>query len=173
MTARAAASLPSFYIHLGGTAIIAEWDGLGELHPKVWSDVSDIDAIWSVPDEVTHRSTEKLIQEAWTAHGPALKTAVVCPPIIHGRGTGPGRADSVFYSSLYSASAQTGATFYLGSGSNVYSRVHVEDVAQVFLRLVGAAAAGGEGADWGREVCKLHPIKLWDRFCVHHWILSF
>lgn len=160
-SSRAAASLPASYIHLGGTGIIVEWDGLGELHPKVWSDVSDIGALWSVPEATLHRNTELLIQKAWEdaaargaqGQGQGLRTAVVCPPIIHGRGTGPGRADSVYYKSLVRASAQVGQTFYHGSGSNVYSRVHVEDVAQVFLKLIEAAARGGDGADWGREVC--------------------
>ncbi|KAK7706801.1 hypothetical protein SLS63_013907 [Diaporthe eres] len=148
---RAAASLPAFYIHLGGTGIIGEYDGLGELHPKVWSDVDDIGALWSMPLDAPHRNTEILIQKAWEAHGEALKTAVVCPPIIHGRGTGPGRIDSIYYPALYQAVVQTGATFYHGSGSNIYSRVHVEDVAQAFLKLIESAAKGGQGTDWGRE----------------------
>lgn len=150
---RATASKPAFYIHLSGTATVAQWENLGELHPKVWSDVDDIDAIWSVPDSTVHRNTERLIQEAWSGEGLRVKTAVVCPPIIYGRGTGPGRALSDFYPSFLSGSVKKGATFYLGAGTNIYSRVHVEDVAQVFLKLVESAAVGGEGADWGREVC--------------------
>ncbi|KAJ0107758.1 hypothetical protein J7T55_000020 [Diaporthe amygdali] len=151
VTERAAASLPAFYIHLSGTGIIVEWDNLGELHPKVWSDIDDIDAIWSFPSEKLHRNTESLIQEAWTSHGDRLRTAIVCPPIIHGRGTGTGRIDGGFYTWLYDESVKKGATFYLGSGSNIYSRVHVADVAQVFLKLIESAARGGQGADWGRE----------------------
>lgn len=123
----------------------------------MWSDVDDVGALWSVPEATVHRNTEILIQNAWEAHGETLKTAVVCPPIIHGRGTGPGRIDSVYYPSLYRASVEAGGTFYHGSGSNVYSRVHVEDVAQAFLKLIESAARGGEGADWGREV-RIQPL---------------
>lgn len=154
MSSRASASQPAFYIHLGGTGIIAQYENLGELHPKVWSDVDNIDAIWSVPEATVHRNTELLIQDAWTER--QVKTAVVCPPIIHGQSTGPGRVDSIFYPLLLSASVETGSTFYLGNGSNIYSRVHVEDVAQVFLKLIESAAVGGEGTDWGREVCISH-----------------
>ncbi|RMJ20140.1 hypothetical protein CDV36_000238 [Fusarium kuroshium] len=81
VTERAQASEPAFYIHLGGTGIIAESTNVGELHPSL----------------------------------------------------------------------KLGSTFYVGSGSNVYSRVHVEDVSQVFLKLVEAAADGGKGAGWGGE----------------------
>ncbi|UPK92247.1 hypothetical protein LCI18_003182 [Fusarium solani-melongenae] len=148
---RAQASKPAFYIHLGGTAIIADYNNLGELSPKVWSDVDDLDAIWSFPAESIHRETEFLIQEAWSKYGDKLKTAVVCPPNMHGKGTGPGRADSFYVPSFWAESLKLGATFYLGSGSNIYSRAHVEDVAQVFLKLVEAAVDGGQGADWGRQ----------------------
>ncbi|KAG8156616.1 hypothetical protein KVR01_013567 [Diaporthe batatas] len=146
---RAAASLPAFYIHLGGTGIIVQYENLGELHPKVWSDIGDIETLWSMPEATLHRNTELLIQDAWTARG--VKTAVVCPPMIHGRGTGPGRTDSMVFPALVSASVQTGSTFYYGSGTNIYSKVHIEDVAQVFSKLVEAAANGGEGADWGHD----------------------
>lgn len=105
-----------------------------------------------MPLDAPHRNTEILIQKAWEAHGETLKTAVVCPPIIHGTGTGPGRIDSIYYPAMYQAVVQTGATFYHGSGSNIYSRVHVEDVAQSFLKLIESAARGGQGTDWGREV---------------------
>ncbi|RSM20140.1 hypothetical protein CDV31_000935 [Fusarium ambrosium] len=151
VTERAQASEPAFYIHLGGTGIIAESTNVGELHPKVWSDIDDIDAIWSFPIEAIHRDTELLIQDAWTKYGDKLKTAVVCPPNIHGKGTGPDRTESFYVPYFYAESLKLGSTFYVGSGSNVYSRVHVEDVAQVFLKLVEAAVDGGKGAEWGRE----------------------
>lgn len=141
----------------------------------MWSDAGDdLDALWSVPEHVVHRNTEVLIQQAWeSAAGGLLRTAVVCPPIIHGRGTGPGRTDSIYYPSLYSASVQTGPTFYTGSGSNVYSRVHVEDVAQVFLKLIESAAAGGQGADWGREVCSIYSLKGRTILLNKHWTCPF
>ncbi|RSL87098.1 hypothetical protein CEP51_002400 [Fusarium floridanum] len=151
VTERAQASEPAFYIHLGGTGIIAESTNVGELHPKVWSDIDEIDAIWSFPIEAIHQDTELLIQDAWTKYGDKLKTAVVCLPNIHGKGTGPGRAESFYVPYFYAESLKLESTFYVGSGSNMYSRVHVEDVAQVFLKLVEAAADGGKGAGWGRE----------------------
>ncbi|KAI8716794.1 hypothetical protein NCS52_00973800 [Fusarium sp. LHS14.1] len=148
---RAQASKPAFYIHLGGTAIIADYNNLAELGPKVWSDVDDLDAIWSLPAEAIHRETDPLIQEAWTKYGDNLKTAIVCPPNMHGRGTGPGRVDSFFVPSFWSESVKPGAMFYVGSGSNIYSRAHVEDAAQAFLKLVEAAVDGGQGAERGRQ----------------------
>jgi len=40
----------SFFIRLGSTGVIADWkDGpYGELNPKVWSDIDDIDTLTSI-----------------------------------------------------------------------------------------------------------------------------
>ncbi|EEU38636.1 uncharacterized protein NECHADRAFT_82985 [Fusarium vanettenii 77-13-4] len=157
---RAPASKLAFYIHLGGTAIIADYNNLGELGPKVWSDVDDLDAIWSFPAVAIHRETELLIQEAWTKYGDNLKTAIVCPPNMHGTGTGPGRVDSFYVPSFWSESVKLGAAFYVGSGSNIYSRAHVEDVTQVFLKLVEAAVDGGRGAEWGRQIAEDYVLNI-------------
>jgi nucleoside-diphosphate-sugar epimerase len=37
-------------------------------------------------------------------------------------------------------------------GLNTRSWVHIEDLMQVYLKVVEAAAAGGHGAIWGKEV---------------------
>ncbi|KAH7018759.1 nucleoside-diphosphate-sugar epimerase [Ilyonectria destructans] len=148
---RANASLPASYIHLGGTGIIADTSTPGEIISKIGSDIDDIDAIWSLPLARFHRPTELLIQKAWTQHGGRLKTAVVCPPHIHGKGTGPSNTSSFYVPAFYQETVKAGAPFYVNSGSNVYSRVHVEDVGQVFLKLIEAAAAGGDGADWNHD----------------------
>lgn len=157
---RTNASLPAFYIHLGGTAIIADMRTLGELTEKIWSDMDDLDTIWSLPLNTVHRSTESLIQDAWTRHGTSLKTAVICPPHIHGKGMGPGNASSFYVPVFYKEAIKAGAAFFINSGSNVYCRTHIQNVAQVFLKLVESAAAGGESAHWNRNVSIVSFIQL-------------
>lgn len=148
---RACASLPSVYIHLGGTAIVSDWS-LRRHTERVWSDVDDIDTIWSLPETAVHRRTESMIQEAWTKYGDKIKTAVVAPPNMHGEGTGSGRTESFFGPAFLQESLRIGATFYVDSKSDVHSTAHVEDVAQIFLRLVEAALAGEQCVDWGHDV---------------------
>ncbi|KAF2724255.1 NAD(P)-binding protein [Polychaeton citri CBS 116435] len=147
---------PSYLIHLGGTGIVADFQDPepnyhGKLNPKVWSDVDDIDAIWSLPDGALHRNVDKIIQETWTQHGDKLKTAIMCPPDIYGRGRGPGRKLSVFTPLFVQEVKETGATFYVNEGANTRSWVHVDDLTTVYLKLVEAAVTGDKNAGWGRE----------------------
>lgn len=143
---------PTFLLHLGGTGIIADWrsdDYRGELNPKVWSDIDDIDAIWNLPDNALHRNVDKIIHNAAEQHSEKLHTAIICPPDIYGPGTGLGRTQSVYFPTLYAESAKLGQTFYAASGANTRSFVHINDLMAVYLRLVESAVQGGKGTDWG------------------------
>jgi len=149
---------PSFLIHLSGTGIVSDWlekTHLGTLNPKVWSDIEDLDEITSRPDRELHRMTDKIVLAAAAEHGDQIKSAIICPPDIYGPGRGPGRTRSVYFPEFLKESKQLGATFYGGDGTNTRSWVHIEDLMKVYLKLVEAAAAGGEGADWGAKVCHI------------------
>lgn len=144
---------PSFLIHLGGTGIIADWQEstyIGKLNPKVWSDISDIEAITSLPDNALHRNVDKIIQAAATTHGDKLKLAIICPPDIYGPGRGLGRMQSVYMPEFFQEIKKVGAPFYVGEGTNTRSWVHIEDLMTVYVKLVEAAVSGGENADWGK-----------------------
>jgi hypothetical protein len=145
-------SSPTFLLHLGGTGIVADWKSdthRGELNPKIWSDIDDIDAIWNLPDDALHRNVDKIIQAAAEKHGDKLHTAIICPPDIYGQGFGLARNQSVYFPTLYAESSKLGRTFYASSGTNTRSWVHISDLMTVYTRLVEAAANGGANADWG------------------------
>ena len=134
---------------------MADWHDptyLGKLNPKVWSDIDDLDSISTRPDGELHRHTEKYIFESAAKHGDRLKTAIICPPDIYGPGRGPGKTQSVYFPVFWDEIQKVGSPFYAGDGANTRSWVHIEDLMTVYLKLVEAAVAGGEGAEWGREV---------------------
>lgn len=154
-------SEPSFLIHLSGTGIVADWHDptyLGTLNPKIWSDIENLDEITSRPDGELHRNVDKIIQKAATEHGDKLKTAIMCPPDIYGRGRGPGRTQSAYIPFFCNEIKKVGAAFYAGDGTNARSWVHIDDLMTLYLSLVEAAAVGGKGADWGREVVSPKPF---------------
>jgi len=146
----------SFLIHLSGTGILSDFKNSeyrGRLNPKVYSDIDEIDEITSFPDDFLHRKTDKIIQDAAVQHGEKLKTAIVCPPDIYGRGHGPGRKQSVYVPALLSETKKIGAPFYTNEGSNTRSFVHIDDLMDLYTTLVEAAAAGGGSVTWGKKVC--------------------
>ncbi|KAK5169040.1 uncharacterized protein LTR77_006349 [Saxophila tyrrhenica] len=145
---------PSYLIHLSGTGIVADWRTptyLTTLNPRIWSDIHDLAEITSRPQGELHRHTDALIQSYVCSHRDKLKTAIVCPPDIYGPGRGPGRTQSVYFPLFWNEIQKVGAAFYAGEGTNRRSWVHVEDLMGVYLKLVEAAVAGGEGAEWGVE----------------------
>ncbi|EOD47105.1 putative nucleoside-diphosphate-sugar epimerase protein [Neofusicoccum parvum UCRNP2] len=153
---------PRFLIHLSGTGLVSDWrrGPYGAPNPRVHSDADAFDFLTDAP---LHGETEELIRQAWAAAesspaGSALRTAVVRPPDIYGRGLGPGRKASYwvpwFVREVLGGPGEegVGAAFYVGEGANSRGWVGLEDVARLYLLLVEAAAErGGDGAGWGRE----------------------
>lgn len=135
--------------------MIADWSEeqyYGELNPKVWSDIDDIETLTSMPDWVLHRKVEKLIQDTAEVHGDRLKCAIICSSGIYGKGKGMVRTKSLYMPDFFSEILKVGAAFYTRSGSNKRGWVHIEDLMSVYLSLVDAAAVGGGNAVWGKEV---------------------
>jgi nucleoside-diphosphate-sugar epimerase len=124
----------------------------GRLNPKIYSDIDSIDEITSRPDGSLHRHTDKASHHASTQHGHVLKTAIVCPPDIYGRGYGPVKTDSVYFPVFVEEIRKLGYAFYCNEGANVRGWVHIDDLMDVYVKLIEAAAAGGGGVTWGREV---------------------
>ncbi|KAF1984189.1 NAD(P)-binding protein [Aulographum hederae CBS 113979] len=144
----------SFLIHLSGTGIVSDFRDpkyLGELNPKVWSDVDDLEAITSLPDDAPHRITDKIVLAAAAEHGDKIKTAIMCPPDIYGAGRGPGKKQSVYLPVYLMEIKQTRAPFFTGSGGNTRSWVHISDLMNLYMKVVEAAAEGGGKAHWGKE----------------------
>lgn len=145
---------PSFLIRLGGTGVISDWEGpdYGELNPKEWSDLDNIDEITSLPDSAPHRKIEKYLQGVAVEHGDKLKCAIISSCGVYGRGKGMGNTQSILIPMFYDEIMKLGRAFYTGSGGNQRSWVHIDDLMQVYLRLVESAAVGGGNAVWGKEV---------------------
>lgn len=147
---------PGYLIQLSGTGIISDFQSptggqYGNRDPRIWSDLSDIDDIWSQPDEALHRDVDKVLQKAYTEHGNRIRTAIVCGPDIYGRGTGPGKRVSILIPFFVEEILSRGWPFYCGNGENTRSWVHVQDLVKIHLKLVEAAANGGRSTDWNEK----------------------
>ncbi|KAL2055304.1 hypothetical protein ABVK25_004642 [Lepraria finkii] len=161
---------PSYLIRLAGTGIIADWQNgpYGELNPKIWSDIDDIDTITSLPAGNQHRHADKILQIAASEHPDQLKAAIICPPGIYGPGKGLGNTRSLLLPEMCENMLELGYPFYTQSGGNCRSWVHIDDLMKIYLGLVEAAVVGGGKAVWGKdgyyfasshEVSQLHLAK--------------
>lgn len=97
-------------------------------------------------------SQDKIVLEAGTKHGDVIKTALVCPPTIYGRGRGPvsGRGRQAY--ELTKTILQKGYAPIIGQGRAHWDNVHIHDLSEVFLALVDAAVQKKLDSEiWGEK----------------------
>jgi nucleoside-diphosphate-sugar epimerase len=71
------------------------------------------------------------------AAGQGVRGIVIRPPMIWGNGGGNGQVPWIFQ-----AVPKTGAACYLGLGLNLYTNVHVEDLARLYVAALAQGRAG-------------------------------
>lgn len=123
----------------------------GEAASKIYDDWDGIDEVTSLPDSAPHRNVDKLVLSAGTEHAQTVKTAIVCPPTIYGKGRGPGNQRSIQLPELARCTLEKKHGIQVGSGLTFWPNVHVADLSVAFLKLVEAAAYGGGNATWGKD----------------------
>jgi nucleoside-diphosphate-sugar epimerase len=139
-------STPGYLIHLSGTGVVSDWrtsTQLGQLSPKIWSDIISLREITSLPDGELHRNTEKILHDTIAKHAEKINIAIMCPPDIYGRGKGIAKTHSALIPMLVHEIRTTNdnRAFYLKDGTNTRSWVHVDDLMRLYLHLVEAAAS--------------------------------
>jgi nucleoside-diphosphate-sugar epimerase len=89
------------------------------------------------------------------ANGP--RTVVIAPSLIYGRGHGV-NPDSIQVPWLIALARKHGVPKHIGSGANVWSNVHIDDLVALYLLALGKAPAGAfyfaeNGENSMHEVC--------------------
>ncbi|KAJ5660468.1 hypothetical protein N7507_006919 [Penicillium longicatenatum] len=147
---------PGYWLHTGGTGILTFEDSdsgiYGNKSEKVYDDWDKVEELLTLPDHAFHRNVDQLVLEAGSKHADVLKTALICPPTIYGRGRGPcsQRGRQVFELAKVTLQLQKGPI--IGAGQSIWNNVHVHDLSDVYSLLVDAAIAGrtDEGL-WGSD----------------------
>ncbi|CAM3653981.1 NAD-dependent epimerase/dehydratase family protein [Corallococcus sp. ZKHCc1 1396] len=122
------------FIHTSGSSIVATDTG-GTLTTQVHDEDMPIDP---VPEKVARIALDRLVLDA-TKDG--IHTNVICPCLIYGKGLGL-NPDSVQLPPLIKYARETGTARYIGKGENVWSNVHIEDLADLYLMVLERAPAG-------------------------------
>lgn len=72
-----------------------------------------------------------------------VKTAIVCPSLIYGRGRGPGNQRSIQAYELSRLILERKKGFTIGREDYMWFNVHVYDLSRLYLSLLEAAVASG------------------------------
>ncbi|KAE8154542.1 hypothetical protein BDV25DRAFT_102773 [Aspergillus avenaceus] len=135
---------PGYWLHTGGTGILTYFDSevrkvSGEPDDKVFDDWEGVDELVNLPAEAFHRNVDDIVLSTGAKHADRVKTVIVCPPTIYGRGRGPvsGRGRQVY--ELASFILAQKYTPQIGKGLARWNNVHVHDLSRLFEALVRAA----------------------------------
>ncbi|MFN4017594.1 MAG: NAD-dependent epimerase/dehydratase family protein [Reyranella sp.] len=139
------------FIHTSGSSIVAD-DARGDFaSERIYDEDTPIDP---VPGKQARVAIDRAIRDA-SRRG--VRSIVVCPTMIYGNGLGLAR-DSAQIPGLARRAKASGVVRHVGRGLNIWSNVHVEDVADLYRLALAKAPAGSfyfaeNGEASYREIC--------------------
>ncbi len=139
------------FIHTSGSSIVAD-DAYGDVtSDKIYDEDTPLEP---VPGKKARVEIDRTIRNA-SQRG--VRSIVVCPTMIYGNGLGLAR-DSAQIPGLAKRAKASGVVRHVGKGLNVWSNVHVEDVADIYSLALAKAPAGAfyfaeNGEASYRDIC--------------------
>ncbi|KAL0938112.1 nad dependent epimerase dehydratase family protein [Colletotrichum truncatum] len=134
------------FIHTSGTSNLAQrtiTKPAGEVHE--WSDkekVFEFEEQKEAEEAYAQRTTDIAVVK--TGERTGVKTYIMMPPTIYGRGTGFFNQGSMQIPSIIRASIQAGVPRYVGDGTCRLGHVHVTDLALLYELILSKVLAGEE-----------------------------
>lgn len=137
---------PGYWIQISGATCFAAEEiasgKFGYATDNIYDDVKDQGSILS-----TLRNNPKRIVEntVLSQSSSLVKTALVIGPLIYGPGKGPINQRSIQAPDIVKSILKLGQGFKLNEGKNIWSNIHVQDLASLVAALVHAAKEGRDG----------------------------
>ena len=122
------------FLHTSGTSVVGD-KVAGKLSPKVFHEDTPLEPM---PEKIQRVAVHRSVLAA-AAQG--IRSVVLCPSLIYGQGRGA-NPDSIQVPTLIRQAIKSGVPRYVGDGENVWSTVHIEDVADAYLLALDGARAG-------------------------------
>ncbi|MFY0573735.1 NAD-dependent epimerase/dehydratase family protein [Cystobacter fuscus] len=121
-------------VHTSGSAIVADV-GEGEPSEHIFEDDTPFTP---VPAKAARVALDRFVRDSARE---GIRSPVICPSMIYGRGLGVKR-DSAQVPRLLQESLRRQAGVHLGRGLNVWSNVHIEDLVDLYSLAIAQAQPG-------------------------------
>ena len=121
------------FLHTSGSSIVGDASG-GEGTDKIYFE-DQLPA--PTPDKAARVAIDDLVL---AAAGKGVRSAVLCNTLIYGHGALP--RDSVQLPRLLKQARKSGIVRHVGRGLNIWSNVHIDDVADLYLLALEKTEAG-------------------------------
>ena len=122
------------FLHTSGSSVVGD-KAAGKFSPKIYHEDTPFDPL---PEKIQRVAVQRAVL-ASAAQG--VRSVVLCPCLIYGQGRGA-NADSIQVPNLIRQAVKSGIPRYIGAGENIWSTVHIDDVAGAYLLALEAARAG-------------------------------
>lgn len=117
----------------------------------MYDDLNDVSSILDLIRSHESRAVDNAILKI-SQETPSIKTAIVFPPIIYGKGDGPVKQRSVQIPALSKVAIERGHAVRGGKGLAAWTNVHVADLARLFVLLTEKAEKGDDSDKiWGEN----------------------
>jgi nucleoside-diphosphate-sugar epimerase len=122
------------FLHTSGTSVLAD-DARGEPGEAVYDETTGFTPL---PERAARAALDAAVLAAAER---GVRSIVLCNSLIYGHGPGL-HAESVQIPTLVRIARETGAPRHVGRGLNIWSTVHIEDVADLYLLALERAEPG-------------------------------
>ncbi|KNZ81128.1 hypothetical protein J132_03120 [Termitomyces sp. J132] len=136
------------YIHSSGTGALTD-NAKGEYKSEKVYDDERVEDIQAIPVDYVHRSCDTVISAAGATGD--IRSYIVMPPLIYGRGTGPFHRTSVQIPALIRSALKLNQACYYGKGLPWWNGVHVQDLTNLYLILLDDALSANPKAPHGAD----------------------
>jgi nucleoside-diphosphate-sugar epimerase len=121
------------FIHTSGSSLVGD-EAMGEPSNAIFTEETPVKP---EPDKEHRVALNKLIIDA----APGVRSIVLCNSLIYGHTLG-GPAQSVQIPPLVAQAKESGIPRYIGRGLNIWSNVHIADMADLYVLALEKAPAG-------------------------------
>lgn len=122
------------FLHTSGTSVVGDKSG-GKFSPKVFHEDTPLEPL---PEKIQRVAVDRSVL---ASSDQGIRSVVLCPCLIYGEGRGA-NPDSIQVPTLIRQAIRSGVPRYVGEGANVWSTVHIDDVANAYLLALDGARAG-------------------------------
>jgi nucleoside-diphosphate-sugar epimerase len=122
------------FLHTSGSSVIGD-KAAGRFSPRIHHEDTPSEPL---AEKVQRVAVDRVVLGA---AGLGVRSVVLCPSLIYGEGRGA-NPDSIQVPSLIRQAVKSGVPRYIGAGENVWSTVHIDDVAAAYQRALDVARAG-------------------------------
>ncbi len=144
-------------LHTSGSSIVGD-KAFGELSPHVCHEEN---RPAPEPEKAARVAIDRLVLDSAQRQ---VRSVVICPSLIYGAGRGL-HTESVQLPALTGQAQRSGTARYIGRGLNVWSNVHIDDVAALYQLALERSPAGAfyfaeNGENSFREIVEAISRKL-------------